>query len=62
MEDLGPETPCDPMGLSGGCSPSLKTVVLPPPVADDRAAGSAGFQEELSQSSMHLRSQGPIVN
>lgn len=48
VEDLGLETPCDPMGLSGSRSPSLETVVLPAPVDDDGAAGSASFQEELS--------------
>ncbi len=62
VEDLGSETPCDPMGPLGGRSPSRETEVLPPPIANDGVAGSAGYEEELSQSRRHLRSQGPVVN
>ena len=62
VEDLGPEATCDPMGPPGDHFASRETEALPPPVADDGATGSVGYQEELSQSKRHLRSQGPVVN
>ena len=46
VEDLGLETLCDLKGQTDDHSPSLKTVVLPPPV--NIVSRSASFQEELA--------------
>ena len=62
VEDLGPEDSYDQREQDDARSPSLETVVLPPPMEELGATGSASFQEELLQAGRRLRSQGPVID